>query len=104
MDNVERRLQHEMTDEKFLAAFEACTFPLDNFHHREHIKVAYLYLLRYPLEETAAKIRAGLQAFAAANKAPENDLERGYPETTTQAWVRLVHVTLCEYGPGESAD
>ena len=28
----------------------------------------------------------------------------GYDETMTQAWMRLVHHTLCEYGPAETAD
>jgi len=81
-----------MNDDEFLTAFEACT--LDEFHHRDHIKVAYLYLRRYPLDDAIAKVRAGLQALAAAWGAPVNDLEKGYHETMTQAWVRLVHLTL----------
>lgn len=48
-----------MSDEEFLAAFEART--LDEFHHRDHIKVTYLYLRRYPLEEAMAKVRTGIQ-------------------------------------------
>ena len=90
-----------MTDNEFLAAFEACT--LDEFHHRDHIKVAYLYLRRHPLDEAIAKVRTGLQALAAAWGAPD-DLERGYHETMTQAWVQLVHLTLCDYRAAESAD
>ena len=53
-----------MNDEEFLTAFEACT--LEGFHHRDHIKVTYLYLCRHPLDEAIVKIRAGLQALAAA--------------------------------------
>ena len=90
-----------MTDDEFLAAFEACR--LDEFHHRDHVKVAYLYLRRHSLDEAIAKVRAGLQALAAAWKAPD-DLQRGYHETMTQAWVRLVHLTLSEYGAAESAE
>ena len=90
-----------MTDDGFLAAFEACM--LDEFHHRDHVKVAYLYLRRHSLDEAIAKVRAGLQALAAAWKAPD-DLQRGYHETMTQAWVRLVHLTLSEYGAAESAE
>lgn len=89
-------------DDEFLAAFEART--LEEFHHRDHIKVAYLYLRRYPLGEAIAKVRTGLQALAAAWGAPVDDLERGYHETVTQAWVRLVHVTLSHCGGAESAD
>ena len=89
-----------MSDDAFLAAFEACT--LDEFHHRDHIKVTYLYLRRHSLDEAIAKVRSGLTALAAAWKAPD-DLERGYHETVTQAWVRLVHLTLSEHGAAQSA-
>jgi hypothetical protein len=91
-----------MTDDEFLAAFEACT--LEEFHHRDHIKVAYLYLRRYPLDEAIAKVRARLQALAVAWSAPVDNLEKGYHETMTQAWVRLVHLTLSDCGVAESAD
>ena len=91
-----------MNDEDFLAAFEACT--LEEFHHRDHIKVAYLYLRRHPFEEAIAKVRAGLQALAVAWSAPVDDLEKGYHETMTQAWVRLVHLALSDGGVAPSAD
>jgi hypothetical protein len=92
-----------MTDEEFLAAFESRTWPHAQWHHREHIKIAYLYLLRYPLDEAIARVRAGIKAFNAANQVPDGPAG-GYHETMTQAWMRLVHVTLCEYGPADSAD
>ena len=75
-----------MNDEEFLAAFEGCA--LEEFHHRDHVKVAYLYLRRYPLEEAIVKVRAGLQALAVAWGAPTDELEKGYHETVTQAWLR----------------
>ena len=91
-----------MNDEEFLAAFEACT--LKDFHHRDHIKVTYLYLRRHPLEEAIVKVRAGLQALASAWGAPVDDLDKGYHETMTQAWVRLVHLALNDLSVAESAD
>jgi len=91
-----------MNDEEFLTAFEACT--IEEFHHRDHIKAAYLYLQPHPLEEAVARVRTGLQALAVAWSAPVDDLEKGYHETMTQAWVRLVHVTLIDHGAAESAD
>lgn len=91
-----------MTDDEFLAAFEART--IEDFHHRDHIKLAYLYLRRHPLDEATAKVRAGLQALAKAWDAPVDDLERGYHETMTQAWVQLVHLTLSDCGAAECAD
>jgi len=91
-----------MKDEEFLSAFEACT--LEEFHHRDHIKITYLYLRRHPLDEAITKVRTGLQALTVAWSAPVNDLEKGYHETMTQAWVRLVHLTLTDCGAAESAD
>ena len=76
---------------------------LDEFHHRDHIKITYLYLRRHPLEKAITKARTGLQALAVAWDAPIADLEKGYHETMTQAWVRLVHLTLSDCGGAESA-
>src|SRR6476646_10706856 len=73
-------------------------------HDRDHIKVAYLYLRLQPLEDAITKVRTGLQALAIAWGAPVDDLEKGYHETMTQAWVRLVHLGLTDRGAAESAD
>jgi hypothetical protein len=91
-----------MDDETFLMQFESGTFPFEQWRHDAHIKVAYLYLQQHPLATAMDKIRAGIKAYNAANKVPEGP-DRGYHETTTMAWLRLVHVTLCEYGPRETA-
>ena len=91
-----------MNDDEFLAAFEART--IEELRHRDHVKVTYLYLRRHPLDEAIVKVRTGLQALAVAWNAPVNDLERGYHETMTQAWVRVVDVTLRDCGAAESAD
>jgi hypothetical protein len=92
-----------MDDAEFLATFEACRWPLERWHHCDHVKLAYLYLRRHPLDEAAARLRAGIQAHNAAHAIPES-LTSGYHETMTQAWLRLVHVILCEYGPADTAD
>jgi hypothetical protein len=90
-----------MNDEEFLSAFEACT--LEEFHHRDHLKITYLYLRRHPLDVAIMKLRTGLQALAVAWSAPVDE-EKGYHETMTQAWVRLVHVALTGCGGAASAD
>ena len=92
-----------MDDETFLKKFEACEFPLDEWHHEQHIKLAYLYLRRYSFEEAANRIREKIKALNAAHQIPDLPT-RGYHETMTQAWLRLVWVTLCEYGLAETAD
>jgi hypothetical protein len=90
-------------DEVFLKAFEDCTLPFDAWHHRAHLKVAYLYLRRLPYAQALDKVRENIKRYNAATNTPEA-LDRGYHETITQAWLRLVHFTLCEYGPAASAD
>ncbi len=92
-----------MDDEDFLKQFETAAWPLEEWHHQQHIKVAYLYLRHYPFETASAKIREGIKAYNTAHKVPEG-LSSGYHETMTQAWLRLVHFTICEYGPAENAD
>jgi hypothetical protein len=90
-------------DERLLAAFEDCSWPLEKWHHREHIKIAYLHLCRHPLDVAIAKMCAGIKAYNAAHKVPER-IDAGYHETLTQAWMRLVHCTLCEFGPSDNSD
>ena len=90
-------------DEAFLKAFEDCTLPFAEWRHRAHLKVAYLYLRQLPFDEALTKVRANIKRYNAATNTPE-ELERGYHETITVAWLRLIYFTLCEYGPAASAD
>jgi hypothetical protein len=48
-------------------------------------------------------MRASIKALNAAHRVPDEPT-RGYHETMTQAWMRLVHLTLLEYGPADTAD
>lgn len=91
------------SDESFLADFEACRWPLEQFHHREHIKLAYLYLSRHPFDDGVNRFRTTVQTYIDFHKVPVSPTS-GYHETMTIAWLRLVHLTLCEYGPAASAD
>ncbi|MBI3876703.1 MAG: hypothetical protein HY300_12265 [Verrucomicrobia bacterium] len=84
-------------DTEFLRRFEVCQIPFAEWKHRAHLKTAYLYLSRFPLGEATAKMRDGLKALNAVHGTPDS-LDRGYHETMTVAWIRLVHFTLCEYG------
>jgi hypothetical protein len=90
-------------DESFLAAFEAGTWPYEKWHHREHIRVAYLYLCRFPYADALDKMRSGIKALNTAHKVPERP-DRGYHETITQAWMRLTPQALRGSGKSESSD
>ncbi len=89
-----------VTDDEFLDTFEAQKWPLDRWRHRDHIRLAYLYLTRLSFDEAADKIRAGIRAHNAAHGIPDAPTI-GYHETMTIAWLRLVAAMLREYGPGE---
>jgi hypothetical protein len=90
-------------DAEFLLAFEHCTLPFEQWKHRAHLKVAYLYLRALPFEQALEKARLNIQRYNAATNTPET-LERGYHETMTVAWMKLMHFTLQQHGPAASAD
>ena len=92
-----------MDDVSLLRQFEDTSLPMEQWGHREHVKTAYLYLLNHSFDDAVAKMRTGLLAYNEAQNVPD-ELTRGYHETLTQAWMRLVHVTLKLYGRCDTAD
>jgi hypothetical protein len=92
-----------MNDDEFLRQFEACSFPIDEWHHRAHVKLAYLYLTRFGVEAAAGKLRDGIRAYNAANGIPDEP-NRGYHETVTQFWLRVIAMTVEQYGEKPCAD
>jgi hypothetical protein len=85
-----------MSDDEFLAQFENCTLPFDQWTHRAHVRVAYLYLTQSGFPEALARIRRGIQAFNRANHVSEGPTS-GYNETTTHAFTVLVAATMQAY-------
>ncbi|MGC9944684.1 MAG: hypothetical protein ABSE48_22915 [Verrucomicrobiota bacterium] len=92
-----------MSDDEFLEQFETCAFPFDQWHHRAHVKLAYIYATRFGLEIASQKLRDGIRAYNAANKVQEGPAS-GYHETMTQAWLRIIHAAIQEYGQRATAD
>jgi hypothetical protein len=92
-----------MTDDEFLAQFESTTFPFEQWHHRQHIKAAYLYLRAHPFERAVEQMRTGIKAYNQQHQS-KSKTQAGYHETMTQGWMRLVYLTLCEFGPAETSD
>lgn len=92
-----------MSDDEHLQRFEDHTLPIELWNHRAHLKVAYLYLQRFSFEDTLRRLQTGIRAYNAA-KGIKDTPTGGYHETMTQAWLHLVHTTLCQFGPAENAD
>ncbi len=78
-----------MTDDALVALFEAGQPPADGFHHRDHVRVAWWYLRRYPLADALSRFIAALRQFAAAQGKPGL-----YHETITIAYVLLINERL----------
>ena len=90
-------------DETFLMELETCSLPLSEFHHREHVKLAYLYLRQHPFKDALKRIRETIVRYNGAHDLQDSPTT-GYHETITYAWLRLIEFVIDEYGPSESAD
>ena len=73
------------TDKEFREAFESLRIPSEMFHHREHIRLAWIYSCQYPQEQALTRMVQGIQAFAKHHGAAAK-----YHHTITVAWMRLV--------------
>ena len=79
------------SDEDFLRSFEDLSLPAELFHHREHIRVAWLYLKSSDASRAAERMSAGIRRFANHQGATQK-----YHHTLTLAWMRLVAASLVE--------
>lgn len=95
-DSVASGTLARMDDAEFIRQFECCTLPFQEWIHRAHVKVAYLYLRRHAFDEALEHIRRGIKAYNAINSVPESATS-GYNETTTHAFLHLVAATMNAY-------
>jgi hypothetical protein len=86
-----------MTDDELVAAFENCTLPQESFHHADHVKIAFLFVERYPLLEAIRRFSAGLARLATAYG--KTNL---YHETITWAYLLLIRERLVRSGTGQA--
>ena len=80
---MQNSVEH-LSDDEFAVAFETCHIANEEFHHREHLRLAWIYLRRFG-SEAGPRIRAAICRFAAAHGKADK-----YHETVTFAWLRLV--------------
>lgn len=74
-----------MSHDEFVRAFESCELSPDLFHHRDHIRLARIYINRLGAAEATERFRASIIRFAAHIGKSEK-----YHETITVAWMKLV--------------
>lgn len=74
-----------MNDSEFARAFESCELSNESFHHRDHLRLAWIYLQRYGEQEAGRRIAASIRNFAEYFGHTDK-----YHETVTIAWLRLL--------------
>lgn len=79
--------------------FEDGTLPASDFHHRDHVRLAWLYLDGEPPLTALSRFTEGLKRFASRNGA-----EGLYHETITWAYLLLIHERKARAGAGETWD
>ena len=81
-----------MTDAEILTMvdrLERCLLGKEEFHHRDHLAVAVVYLYSAGLESAMDRMRASLKRFAA-----HHGVTGLYHESLTQFWLRQVEMRL----------
>lgn len=84
-----------MTNEDLIHHFETDTLPGD-FHHADHVRLAFAYLSRYPVLQALDKFAAALKRYAAVR----GKLQL-YHETITHAYFFLIRERMAR---GSAAD
>jgi len=92
-----------VNDREFLEAFEAAAIPCERWAHRDHVRMAFLYLRDHPFDEALARIRTGILALNRANGIARSP-EEGYHETVTVAWARVIASCIAHHGGAEDFD
>lgn len=82
------------SDKNFREQFESCDFPISDFNHRAHLRLAYIYLSENDIETSTEFIRNGLKKFLATNGI---DIKK-YHETMTSAWIQAVNYFMRKTG------
>jgi len=86
-----------MTDSEILERFENATLSAADFPHREHVRVAWIYLRERPLVEVLERFPRHLRSFAKALGA-----DGLYHETITWFFLMLVHDRIARNGSDAS--
>ncbi|HEY1940116.1 MAG TPA: hypothetical protein VGJ33_19470 [Candidatus Angelobacter sp.] len=68
---------------------ERCLLPKENFHHRDHLTVAVVYLYSSDFESAMDRMRATLKRFAAYHR-----VSGLYHETLTRFWLQQIDSRL----------
>jgi len=79
-------------DEALVASFHAHQLSNQGFHHRDHLRLAWVQIRRLGLDEASEVVTTGIRRFAAHH----GGIER-YNDTMTRFWLRLVNLGISRH-------
>ena len=74
-----------MTDDELYDAFTSTSLPADQFHHEQHVPVAWLFVCRHHMPAAIGEFSEAIKRFAAAKGA-----HGLYHETITWAFLLII--------------
>jgi hypothetical protein len=74
-----------LSDQALVEEFESCRLPTAQFHHADHIRLAWIYLGQMTELEATLRIEQAIRRYA-----NHNGIGQKYHQTITLAWMRLV--------------
>lgn len=84
-----------MTDEEFIAEFEAYRLPESLFDHAAHVRAGYLYLRRQKFPQAVARMCTAIEGYARSLGRADR-----YHETITIAFMALIQEHVYRRGDG----
>jgi len=79
-------------DEQFLAAFTAGQIANQDFHHRDHLRLAWIQIRRLGLPRAAEAVTTAIRQFATRHGHGDR-----YHETMTRFWLRVVGMGITRH-------
>ena len=89
--------------EALAARFEAAAIPSTEWKHETHLIMGAWHVARHGAESALERLRAGIRRLNAAHGTVDSDT-RGYHETITRAYVRVIAAFLRVRAPDEALD
>lgn len=88
-------------DQEFKRKVESCEFPVSEFDHRAHIRLAYVYLAKNKKDTSIKLMRDALICLL---QHASIEPSQKYHETLTAAWVLAIHYFMVNTDDSKSAD
>ena len=84
-----------MHDQSLWEAFYERSIPASQWTHREHLRIAWMHLGRWSLDESHLRMRGGIIRLNVVHNLEETVM-RGYHETLTRVWFTLIGAARSE--------